>query len=207
MLLSGVPSLAAKAVEFSSLNTTSERSAALAAFTNGEAKLLVASDAMTRGMDLPSVAAVVNYDAPVYPKTYVHRAGRTARAGRAGKQTTCPPNCQQTLQARPWSTVGCSSRTRDRQDRAALEGQISSCTCSTCTAVCLYAFRCSAVGAGRVYTILRKEEVRHFKELLRKVNNTFVMDHKLAPRLLEAAQPACSHALEVLQAYLAAEGS
>jgi len=85
VLLSGVPDLAAKAVELSSLNTTSERSAALAAFNSGEAKLLVASDAMTRGMDLPLVAAVVNYDAPVYPKTYVHRAGRTARAGRAGR--------------------------------------------------------------------------------------------------------------------------
>ena len=84
VLLSGVPDLAAKAVEFSSLNATFERSAALSAFTTGEAKLLVASDAMTRGMDLPSVAAVVNYDTPVYPKTYVHRAGRTARAGRAG---------------------------------------------------------------------------------------------------------------------------
>lgn len=92
MLLSGVTDLAAKAVEFSSLNTAPERAAALAAFTKGEASLLVASDAMTRGMDLPSVAAVVNYDAPVYPKTYVHRAGRTARAGRAGGHL-CPNSC------------------------------------------------------------------------------------------------------------------
>ena len=89
MLLSGVPDLAASAVEFSSRNTTAERSAALTAFTSGEDKLLVASDAMTRGMDLPAVAAVVNYDAPVYPKTYVHRAGRTARAGRAGGLPIC----------------------------------------------------------------------------------------------------------------------
>lgn len=95
VLLSGVPDLAAKAVEFSSLNTSMERSAALTAFASGEAKLLVASDAMTRGMDLPSVAAVVNYDAPVYPKTYVHRAGRTARAGRAGGEPTCICSCQQ----------------------------------------------------------------------------------------------------------------
>ena len=84
VLLSGVPDLAYKAVEFSSLNSALERSEALWAFSKGEASLLVASDAMTRGMDVPSVAAVVNYDAPVYPKTYVHRAGRTARAGRAG---------------------------------------------------------------------------------------------------------------------------
>ena len=95
VLLSGVPDLAAKAVEFSSLNTSMERSAALTAFASGEAKLLVASDAMTRGMDLPSGAAVVNYDAPVYPKTYVLRAGRTARAGRAGGEPTCICSCQQ----------------------------------------------------------------------------------------------------------------
>jgi len=46
--------------------------------------VLVASDALTRGMDVPGVAAVVNYDAPTFAKTYVHRAGRTARAGQQG---------------------------------------------------------------------------------------------------------------------------
>ena len=109
VLLSGVPDLAAKAVELSSLNTTSERSAALAAFNSGEAKLLVASDAMTRGMDLPLVAAVVNYDAPVYPKTYVHRAGRTARAGRAGGPFALTSNL---LSSVPWmARLGCVATT------------------------------------------------------------------------------------------------
>jgi hypothetical protein len=51
--------------------------------TNSKTKVLVCSDAMTRGMDVEGVANVVNYDAPVYVKTYVHRAGRTARAGEA----------------------------------------------------------------------------------------------------------------------------
>ena len=46
--------------------------------------MLVASDALTRGMDVPGVAAVVNYDAPTFAKTDVHRAGRTARAGQQG---------------------------------------------------------------------------------------------------------------------------
>lgn len=50
--------------------------------------MLVASDAMTRGMDVEDVANVINYDAPVYAKTYVHRAGRTARAGRPGTVIT-----------------------------------------------------------------------------------------------------------------------
>lgn len=48
----------------------------------------MASDAMTRGMDVEAVAHVVNYDAPVYAKTYVHRCGRTARARRPGRAFT-----------------------------------------------------------------------------------------------------------------------
>jgi ATP-dependent RNA helicase DDX51/DBP6 len=39
-------------------------------------QILVASDAMTRGMDVAGITAVVNYDTPVYAKTYVHRAGK-----------------------------------------------------------------------------------------------------------------------------------
>lgn len=58
-----------------------------------------------------------------------------------------------------------------------------------------------------MYTILRKEEVRHFKGLLHKVNNTFVKDHRLPFQLLEATRPACARALEVLQAYLEAENA
>ena len=38
-------------------------------------QIMVASDAMTRGMDVPGVTVVINYDTPVYAKTYVHRAG------------------------------------------------------------------------------------------------------------------------------------
>jgi len=87
VLLSAVSCLREAAVEFSSLNTGVERAEALAAFRNGSARILVASDAMTRGMDVPSVANVVNYDAPVFAKTYVHRAGRTARGGREGALT------------------------------------------------------------------------------------------------------------------------
>jgi ATP-dependent RNA helicase DDX51/DBP6 len=49
---------------------------------------MVASDALTRGMDVEGIANVVNYDVPVYVKTYVHRVGRTARAGQAGRAFT-----------------------------------------------------------------------------------------------------------------------
>lgn len=54
----------------------------------GKVQVLVASDAMTRGMDVERVANVINYDVPVYAKTYVHRVGRTARAGQAGRAFT-----------------------------------------------------------------------------------------------------------------------
>ena len=58
-----------------------------------------------------------------------------------------------------------------------------------------------------MFTILRKEEVRHFKGLLHKVNNIFVKDHRLPAQLLEAAKPVAAHALQVLQAYLTAESA
>lgn len=45
---------------------------------------LIVTDAATRGVDLPETACVVNYDAPTQGRTYAHRAGRTARAGRDG---------------------------------------------------------------------------------------------------------------------------
>ena len=50
--------------------------------------VLVCSDAMARGMDMPLVDHVINYDVPTHLQTYVHRVGRTARAGRRGKAFT-----------------------------------------------------------------------------------------------------------------------
>lgn len=45
---------------------------------------LVTTDIMARGIDIEDVSAVISYDAPPYIKTYIHRVGRTARAGKAG---------------------------------------------------------------------------------------------------------------------------
>eukprot|EP00775_Hariotina_reticulata_P012953 gene12953-13082_t len=88
LLLAAVPELPDKVAEYSSLVAAEQRAAALAAFRSGQVKVLVTSDAMTRGMDVPNVANVVNYDPPSYPKTYIHRAGRTARAGSTGSVYT-----------------------------------------------------------------------------------------------------------------------
>lgn len=60
------------------------RTQALDKFRNGGATLLVASDVAARGLDIPEVSHVYNFDIPIHAEDYVHRIGRTGRAGRAG---------------------------------------------------------------------------------------------------------------------------
>jgi superfamily II DNA/RNA helicase len=64
------------------------RMAMLANFRDGKLKLLVASDVAARGLDIPDVSHVFNYDVPIHAEDYVHRIGRTGRAGRSGKSFT-----------------------------------------------------------------------------------------------------------------------
>ena len=61
-----------------------QRERALAAFRNGKVKTLVATDIAARGIDVDGISHVVNFDLPNVPETYVHRIGRTARAGAEG---------------------------------------------------------------------------------------------------------------------------
>ena len=61
---------------------------ALNKFKAGECSILVATDVASRGLDIPAVDLVVNYDVPANSKDYVHRVGRTARAGRSGRALT-----------------------------------------------------------------------------------------------------------------------
>ncbi len=60
------------------------RNRALNGFKNGEFRVLVATDVAARGIDIDDITHVINYDLPVESETYVHRIGRTARAGRTG---------------------------------------------------------------------------------------------------------------------------
>lgn len=60
----------------------------LSNFKEGKLKLLVASDVAARGLDIPDVSHVFNFDIPVHAEDYVHRIGRTGRAGRSGKAFT-----------------------------------------------------------------------------------------------------------------------
>jgi len=64
------------------------RTAALESFRKGEVTLLVASDVAARGLDIPEVSHVFNFDVPHHPDDYVHRIGRTGRAGRTGTAIT-----------------------------------------------------------------------------------------------------------------------
>jgi ATP-dependent RNA helicase RhlE len=61
-----------------------QRERAIALFKSGEAKVLIATDIAARGIDIPGVSHVINYDLPEVPEQYVHRIGRTARAGADG---------------------------------------------------------------------------------------------------------------------------
>jgi superfamily II DNA/RNA helicase len=64
------------------------RMAALDSFRTGEIPILVASDVAARGLDIPAVSHVFNYDIPHHAEDYVHRIGRTGRAGRLGQSFT-----------------------------------------------------------------------------------------------------------------------
>ncbi|MFM8871123.1 MAG: DEAD/DEAH box helicase [Actinomycetota bacterium] len=68
--------------------TQAAREKALTRFTKGEITALVATDVAARGIDIDDVAVVVHYEPPIDHKTYLHRSGRTARAGRDGWAVT-----------------------------------------------------------------------------------------------------------------------
>ncbi|XP_063364499.1 probable ATP-dependent RNA helicase DDX47 [Cydia amplana] len=65
-----------------------KRLAALNKFKNKSRSILICTDVASRGLDIPHVDVVINLDIPLHSKDYIHRVGRTARAGRAGKAVT-----------------------------------------------------------------------------------------------------------------------
>ena len=79
---------------------------ALNKFKAGERSILVATDVASRGLDIPSVDFVLNYDVPANSKDYVHRVGRTARAGRSGRSLTLVTQYDVELYQRIESLIG-----------------------------------------------------------------------------------------------------
>ncbi|KAH7650194.1 hypothetical protein FG379_003274 [Cryptosporidium bovis] len=77
-----------KVEEFSSLLLQKERNNLIKKFNNDEFNILVCSDILARGIDISNIDIVINYDVPDNIKTYIHRAGRTARAGKSGHTYT-----------------------------------------------------------------------------------------------------------------------
>ena len=73
------------AISINGKMTQSNRIGALNKFKNGERNILVATDVASRGLDIPNVDLVINYDLPLQAKDYIHRVGRTARAGKSGR--------------------------------------------------------------------------------------------------------------------------
>lgn len=78
----------------------SQRTKTLDAFRDGSLRFLIASDVAARGLDVPAVSHVFNYDVPSHAEDYVHRIGRTGRAGRDGKaMMICVPRDEKNFDA------------------------------------------------------------------------------------------------------------
>jgi ATP-dependent RNA helicase RhlE len=76
------------AAEIHSDRTLAQRTNALSGFKSGEYRVLVATDIAARGIDVKDISLVINYDVPECPEDYVHRIGRTGRAGAGGRAIT-----------------------------------------------------------------------------------------------------------------------
>jgi len=74
-----------KAIAIHGDRSQSQRFAALAGFHKGTYRVMVATDVAARGLDIPDVSHVINFDLPEVPETYIHRIGRTARMGKSGE--------------------------------------------------------------------------------------------------------------------------
>ncbi|XP_022883395.1 DEAD-box ATP-dependent RNA helicase 10-like [Olea europaea var. sylvestris] len=73
-----------RAIPISGHMSQAKRLGALNKFKSGECNILICTDVASRGLDIPSVDMIINYDIPINSKDYIHRVGRTARAGRSG---------------------------------------------------------------------------------------------------------------------------
>ena len=111
------------AVEYSGSLAHKQRRAVLGGMRSGALRLVVTSDAMARGIDVDTIGAVINYDPPAGIKAYVHRVGRTARAGRVGSSYTLLRDAEvhhfkasMAKAAKPWRPLLLPSQRRALRD-------------------------------------------------------------------------------------------
>ena len=86
------------------------REVVMLAFRSGRIEILIATDILSRGIDVDDIAMVVNYDVPHEAEDYVHRIGRTARAGAGGKAVTFVSEADQQRWASIERFLGCEVR-------------------------------------------------------------------------------------------------
>ena len=97
-IAAGVRALGHTAAELHSNKSLNQRREALEGFRNGKYRILAATDIAARGIDVKDIELVINYDLPSVPDDYVHRIGRTARAGAAGHAISfAEPNQQRDI--------------------------------------------------------------------------------------------------------------
>ena len=104
--------------------TQGQRNKALAQFKSGARRILVATDVAARGLDVDEVSHVVNYDMPTVAESYVHRIGRTGRAGKSGVAISFCDHSERGLvrdieRLTNLSLLPCGSLRRDEQPRRA----------------------------------------------------------------------------------------
>lgn len=102
----------------------SQRNSALTAFQHGKSRVLVATDVASRGIHVDDIAQVINYDLPAIPEDFIHRVGRTGRAGAKGSAATFFSGIERSDLARLERTLqlkmrrGSVDTNLDREDRA-----------------------------------------------------------------------------------------
>lgn len=102
----------------------SERTGSLGRFRAEAARILVATDVASRGLDIPLVSLVVNYDVPRDPDDYIHRVGRTARAGKSGEAITFVTERDIALVESIEARIGCKLDRYVDEPGVSLEGRV-----------------------------------------------------------------------------------
>ncbi|KAM7354853.1 putative ATP-dependent RNA helicase Dbp73D [Cochliomyia hominivorax] len=157
--------------ELSASINVKERSHILSSFSRGKINGVVCSDALARGIDIPDVDIVISYDPPRHIKTYIHRIGRTARAGRPGTAITLLTQKEQQAFDKTLAEVG-----------KAITSEISVSTATEETYAQEYSTALNALRAkvtkDKRLRLLQKERAKE-KSMLHKDTSTMTLMEKL----------------------------